>query len=230
MAHVLGEAPTGLRERKKQRTRATLIDVAMRLCLERGFEQTTVEQIASAADVSPRTFSRYFTTKEAVFLTLIEDFVDQAAVELAAVPPDVGPLEALRVAHVETLRKVADAPTGALSDDRIALMLRVINTSDALRQAAFEFRHVGLAEMLAHRMGVEVGDRRRMLVNAVFGSVIVTACGDLNADTDGMRLGASVMIQRIDEAFNQLAVITADLPKPASEFDPYEVDRVTVDG
>ena len=88
--------PPGLRERKKQRTRATLIDAAMDLCLKQGYEQTTVEQIAAAADVSPRTFSRYFATKDAVFLTLIEDYADEVAIELETVPADVGPLEAMR--------------------------------------------------------------------------------------------------------------------------------------
>jgi AcrR family transcriptional regulator len=217
MAHVQGEAPTGLRERKKQRTRAALIVVAMRLCLDQGFEQTTVEQIAAAADVSPRTFSRYFATKEAVILTLIEDFTDEVTVELAAVPPETGPLEALRVAHVATLGKVAVESGGAWSDDRIVSMLRVINASNALRQAAFEFRHAGAVEMLARRMGVDVGDRRRSLVSAVFASVIVTACADLIADTDGVRLGACLMVDRINEAFEQLAGWTADLPAAAAE-------------
>lgn len=214
MAHVPGEAPTGLRERKKQRTRATLIDVAMRLCLEQGYQQTTVEQIAAEADVSARTFSRYFATKEAVFLTLIEDFVDQVAIELAAVPPDVGPLEALRQAHVATLRAAATTPGSILSDERIVLMLRIINASDALRQSAFEFRHTGSAEILARRMGVPVGDRRHTLVSSVFSSVIVTACGDLIADTEGIRLGPGVMMDRLNECFEQLAVFTEDLNGP----------------
>jgi AcrR family transcriptional regulator len=216
MAHVLGEAPTGLRERKKQRTRATLVDVAMRLCLEQGFEQTTVEQIAAAADVSPRTFSRYFATKEAVFLTLIEEFVDQVTVELDTVAPEVGPLEALRIAHIRTLEKVANQRDGALSNDRIVLMLRVVNASDALRQAAFEFRHMGSTAILARRMGVESTDRSLQLVGAVFSSVIVTACGDLVTDTDAVRLGAGVVIERLNEAFEQLAVIAADLPTPVA--------------
>ncbi len=58
----------------------------MELCLRNGYENTTVEQIAAAADVSPRTFSRYFATKDAVFLTLIEDYAHEVAIELETVP------------------------------------------------------------------------------------------------------------------------------------------------
>lgn len=65
----------GLRERKKQRTRATLINAAVQLCLEQGYEKTTVDQIAAAADVSSRTFSRYFATKDAVYLALLDALI-----------------------------------------------------------------------------------------------------------------------------------------------------------
>jgi AcrR family transcriptional regulator len=214
VAHVLGEAPAGLRERKKQRTRAMLIDAAMDLCVRQGYEQTTVEQIAEAADVSSRTFSRYFATKDAVFLTLIEDYVDQVAIELGNVPADAGPLEALRLAHIATLTRVANRSSGRLSDDRIALMLRVINASDALRQAAFDFKHEPSHAFVATRMGVPVDDRRVRLVASVLTAVIVAACGDLVADTDGVRLGAGVMIDRLNEAFAQLAVLVTELEVP----------------
>ena len=67
VVNLLDDATPGLRERKKQRTRATLISAAVKLCLEQGYEHTTVDQIAAAAEVSPRTFSRYFATKDAVY-------------------------------------------------------------------------------------------------------------------------------------------------------------------
>lgn len=217
MVHVVSELPTGLRERNKQRTRTRLIDAAIELCLEQGYEQTTVDQIAVAAGVSSRTFSRYFPTKEAVFLTLIEDYLDQVAVELENVPADVGPLEALRLGHVTTLGRAANRGAGRVSDDRIVLMLRVINASDALRQAAFDYKHEASHAFLAKKMGVPIDDRSVRLVGAIFSSVIVTACGDLISDTDAVRLGSGVMIDRLNEAFERLAVLAAGLRVPVEE-------------
>lgn len=212
----------GLRERKKQRTRATLIEAAMDLCLKHGYEHTTVEQIASAADVSPRTFSRYFSTKDAVFLTLLEDYAHEVALELEQVPSDAGPLEAMRRAHVAVLTRVATRRVGRLSTDRIILMLRVINASDALKQAAFEFRHDVTEVVLAKRMGVDIEDRRARLVSVIFSATIVAACGDLIADTETVRLGPMVMVDRLNEAFGQLAAMTADLrsPEPSPDYEP----------
>ena len=63
----------GLRERKKAKTRAAIQTQALRLIAEQGYEATTVEQIAEAAEISPSTFFRYFPTKEDV---VVEDDYD----------------------------------------------------------------------------------------------------------------------------------------------------------
>lgn len=78
-----------LRERKKQATRAALADAAQRLAAERGFERVTVEDIAAAADVSPRTFFNHFATKEEAF---VAHDIERAHVLLARLREE--PLEA----------------------------------------------------------------------------------------------------------------------------------------
>jgi AcrR family transcriptional regulator len=222
VADVSSESSPGLRERKKLRTRAVLIEAAMDLCLKQGYEQTTVEQIAASADVSPRTFSRYFPTKDAVFLTLIEDYAHEVAIELETVDGEIGPLEAMRQAHVAVLTRVAIRQVGRLTTDRIILMLKVINASETLKQAAFEFRHDVTQVVLAKRMGVDLDDRRARLVSVIFSATIVTACGDLIADTETVRLGPTVMVDRLNEAFGQLATMSSDLqiPSAGADYEP----------
>jgi AcrR family transcriptional regulator len=86
--------PAGLRERKKARTRASIREHALRLFQEHGYHDTTVEQIAEAAEVSQSTFFRYFPTKEDVVL---QDDFDVLAVELfEAQPTDLSPIAAFR--------------------------------------------------------------------------------------------------------------------------------------
>jgi AcrR family transcriptional regulator len=89
----------GLRERKKARTHAAIQAQALALFRERGYDATTVEQIAAAAEVSPSTFFRYFPTKADVVLW--DEFDPLIAAAFAAQPRELTPLEALRAALSE---------------------------------------------------------------------------------------------------------------------------------
>jgi AcrR family transcriptional regulator len=215
VAQARGESALGLRERKKQRTRSTLIDAAVELCEKQGFERTTVDQIAAVADVSPRTFSRYFTTKDAIAFALIDDVVDLAAAELARQPADISHFEALRRAYVAMYTNTKAAPPGELTAERMMCTVRIIMSSPALRQAAVDFRPHAVNLELAKRMGVDLGDRRVKLVAAVWASIVMTALADLGDDgTDWEAVGVDDVISRVDATFAEFIGLVGDIPQP----------------
>jgi AcrR family transcriptional regulator len=87
-------AKPGLRERKKQKTREAIQREAMRLFRKNGYEETTIEQIAAAVEISPSTFFNYFPSKEDVVLYDVYD--PMIATLLAARPPDEPLSQAIR--------------------------------------------------------------------------------------------------------------------------------------
>jgi AcrR family transcriptional regulator len=202
-----------LRERKAQRTRAELVNAAVNLCLSVGYENATVELISTAANVSPRTFSRYFATKDAVFLAVLDALSDAVVAEVGDQPESVGPLEVMRAAHVAVFQRIAERPYGHPSADQVTLILRVINSSDTLRKKAIEFRDPRVTKILADREGVPVDDRRLELARTVFNVTIVTACANLVADTEPALLGPLAVMERLEEAFHQVAEMAADLQR-----------------
>jgi AcrR family transcriptional regulator len=202
VADVRGEPALGLRERKKQRTRATLLDAAVELCERQGFERTTVDQIAAIADVSPRTFSRYFATKDAIAFALIDDAIELAAVELARQPIELNHFEALRRSYVTMYTSTKNAPAGALSAERMMCIVRIIMTSPILRHAALEYRPHAVNVELAKRLGVPLDDRRLRLISVMWVSIIMTALGDLTVDgVDWAEVGIDGVISRLEATF-----------------------------
>ena len=105
----------GLRERKKEQTRRALEDAALDLFERQGFEHTTVEEIAAACDVSPRTFFRYFATKDQVLFGDDAEFTDMLA-DLEHRPVDEAPLRSVRA--------FVDAKIESFADERERLVRR----------------------------------------------------------------------------------------------------------
>jgi AcrR family transcriptional regulator len=86
----------GLRERKKQKTRDTISKVALQLFAERGYEQTTIAEIADAAEVSPRTIFAYFASKEDILFCDLPDVQGRLARALRERPEGATALDVLR--------------------------------------------------------------------------------------------------------------------------------------
>jgi AcrR family transcriptional regulator len=114
-ATVSPPTPLSLRERKKLKTLRTIRREAFRLFAEQGYEATTVDQIADAAEVSPSTFFRYFPTKEDVVLD--DDYNPAMAEALRARPADEPVIDSIR--HV-----LADSVGELLHHDREELLIR----------------------------------------------------------------------------------------------------------
>ncbi|NYI07913.1 TetR/AcrR family transcriptional regulator [Allostreptomyces psammosilenae] len=116
--------PAGLRERKKQRTRRALFEAAMRLFAEKGYEQTTVAEIAAAADVSTKTLFNYFPGKEDLVFAYNRVRLDLLLEVVANPEADEAPVDLLARMMRTLLTAVADEETGAdLALSRLRLHL-----------------------------------------------------------------------------------------------------------
>ncbi|HTY27161.1 MAG TPA: TetR family transcriptional regulator [Mycobacterium sp.] len=197
----------GLRERKKQRTRTMLVDAAVKLCLEHGYDNTTVEQIAAAAEVSPRTFSRYFPTKEAVVVAVIDDLANAAAAHVATIPRSVPPLTAIARAHSEVLRRVPAGDAEGLTTQRLVLMVNVLGTADVLREAANNVRPHAFVHDTAARLGVAPGDTSVRLVTGVWAAIAHAAWGRLMIGPDDYDDCALIMADRLDRVLAEFTDI-----------------------
>jgi AcrR family transcriptional regulator len=205
----------GLRERKKARTRASLREHALRLFREQGYQATTVEQIAAAAEVSPSTFFRYFPTKEDVVL---QDDMDTRMLEaLDRQPPDMPPLHAVRAAVREAWTSFTPAEWELIKEGA-----RLSNEVPEIRARAMsEFSRTidSISSGLTKRFSCAPDPARsptslrvRVLAGAVVGvmmAVFLPEHFDQEAGDDaGSYLGPTT-IHRIDEA---LELLEAGLP------------------
>ncbi|MFI1398448.1 TetR/AcrR family transcriptional regulator [Streptomyces sp. NPDC020681] len=158
----------GLRERKKLKTRIAIRRATYRLIAEQGYEATTVEQIAEAAEVSPSTVFRYFPTKEDIVLT--DDYDPIMESELRARPADEDPLESLRKVLTQSLATFIQEER-----DEVVQRTRLMVEVPAVRARMTETMSTTselLVRALADRTGRDHDDLEvRVLTAAVLGAL-----------------------------------------------------------
>ena len=151
-------AELGLRERKKQRTRAHIADTARRLFAERGFEQVTVTEIAREAEVAPATVFNYFPTKEDLFYSRLEAFEEQLLTAIRERPPGQSILAAFAAFLLDQRGVLAmNAPGGDReATSQVQTITRVITESPALlarERQVFDQYERHLAALIAEDTG-----------------------------------------------------------------------------
>jgi AcrR family transcriptional regulator len=200
------EASYDLRERKRTRTRLMIQAEAMRLFAENGYENTTVEQIAYAAAISPRTFFRYFPTKEDVVLW---DEYDPIAVDLfEARPEGESPADTLRAI-------IREAVAGLYRRDPEQLLVRarLLGSVPELRARMLEQQDSGnelLASLLARRHGRPVDDLGIRVLASAFGAAITIA-----VDAWQKEGGESDLLELVERAIDALATGLRELEAEA---------------
>jgi AcrR family transcriptional regulator len=187
---------SGLRERKKARTKIAIQEHAVRLFRDQGYAATTVEQIAEAAEVSPSTVFRYFPTKEELVTTDEVDPVIFAAFEEQ--PRELGLLRAWQSAMHAAFERLTDAEL-ATERERMQLIMSVPelwaaslgNVTNALDT---------LIELSARRVGRPPNDPAvRTVIGALFGVLLMVAFEwAREPDTD--------LLTMVDAALDQLDV------------------------
>jgi AcrR family transcriptional regulator len=136
----------GLRERKKQQTRETIERVALQLFAERGYDHTTLAEIAEAADISPRTIFSYFQSKEDILFCGESGYIEKVQAALRERPAGTTTVDALR-------EFISSMPA---PDEQAMLRKRVVAASPELQ---LKLRaHIGLLEgVLAESFAKDLG-------------------------------------------------------------------------
>jgi AcrR family transcriptional regulator len=153
----------GLRERKKQQTRRAIYEAAMKLFAERGFEATTIADIAAAADISPRTFFSYFSSKEEAVFPSFDAALEAFDRALRERPPGTTALDALRDFIQRAAGEYMNSPEHIRLEARLRRESPAVAALDLRHQHQFENR---LAEAVAEDLGEPADALRPRLVAA----------------------------------------------------------------
>lgn len=166
-----------LRERKKIKMREELVEAAFKLFVQKGFDNTTVNDIADLADVSPRTFFRYFSCKEDVVLDYELVEYDEIITMLKSRPANESILIALRKSSVNVTRSCEEGAYG-IDPNRFKTLRDLIRNHPSIRAKNNEIlqsKKQLLTELIAKKMGVNhLYDMRPTLLSTLLEYVYST--------------------------------------------------------
>jgi AcrR family transcriptional regulator len=199
----------GLREKKAQRNRDRIVSEALILFARNGYEQTTMESIAEAAELSPSTLYRYFPSKDLIVLHRFTAFSDHFATVFAEYPADHPMAEALAEAIFAVLR---------VEDQRGAetlLVRSIIDESPIARARLWDYlaqqqRQLGM--LIAERLHAKEDDLR-VVFTAQAAMMVAGVAADRWRDTGGKHSSRSTA----EELMRLLAEGAVIFPKPARQ-------------
>lgn len=202
-ATVEDDGAPGLRERKKLETRQALADAAIALFARRGFDETTVEDVAAEVDVSPRTFHRYFPRKEDAVFADSAARLDRFRARLADAPGTTTVLTAVRRAAAETAAEYAE------STERERARSRLVSSTPALR--AYNLgRYDEWASAIAAYAAAAAGEAPTDRWPALFGACAMAAL------TTATRRWANDTSLDLAEEYDAVLGLLAGLDRPVT--------------
>jgi AcrR family transcriptional regulator len=189
--------PPGLRERKRQQTRERLSRAAMALFLERGFEATTLDDIAAAADVSRRSFFHYFASKEDVVFAWQEESTAALVAAVAARPADESMLKAAENGMCAIVRQI---------EPNEAIAMACLKRDNPALQARDQVKYEKLERALAQALGKRAGDKAQKLQAPLVAMIATGAMrigGELWA-AEGAREKPEALVKRMFAALRAI--------------------------
>ncbi|WP_240800795.1 TetR family transcriptional regulator [Streptomyces sp. ICN441] len=179
-------ATMGLRERKKQRTRKTISDTAITLFLQRGFDQVSVVDIATAAEVSKPTLFKYFPAKEDLVVHRFADHQTVSSTVVAERPPGVSAIDALHQHFLDGLA-ARDPITGLNDDEHVLAFHHLVYSTPSL--VARVGQYLAQAEETLARALTDALDTDREITAALLAGQVV-ATERILASTNWQRIVA----------------------------------------
>jgi AcrR family transcriptional regulator len=170
-----------LRDRKRARTRQALVDAATELFERQGYDETTVADIAAAADIGTRTFFSYFPTKEELVFPESDARVRAAVEAIATRAPHERPAEVL----LRALRRIGE-DSDEMASRLAALRMRLIQTVPTVRGRALQVQVAAQREIARHLAAAFPDELDEVSAAALTGAFVGAITGALQVLLEDM--------------------------------------------